>query len=50
MKHFFIIEDSKIIKVVDSYAEASAYLDELEKTDPKRVQFHEFGIIAGRYV
>lgn len=50
MEKYFILEDSKIIKVVDSYREASAYLDELRETDPKRVQFHEFDIICGRYI
>ena len=47
---YFIVEDSKIINIVDSYEAASKYLDEIEATDPKRVQFHEFDIIEGRYV
>lgn len=47
---YFIIEDSKIIKIVDSYETASKYLDEIERTDPKRVQFHKFDIIKGQYV
>lgn len=47
---YFIVEDSQIIKIVDSYEEASKHLDEIEEKDPKRVQFHEFDIIEGRYV
>lgn len=50
MEKYFILEDSTIIKIVDSYEEASKYLDEIEKADPKRVQFHEFDIICGRYI
>ena len=42
---YFIIEDTKIIKICDSYEEATKYLDEIE---PKRAQFHEFNIIEGR--
>lgn len=50
MEKYFILENSTIIKIVDSYEEASKYLNEIEKSDPKRVQFHEFNIICGRYV
>lgn len=50
MEKYFILENSTIIKIVDSYEEASKYLDKIEKFDPKRVQFHEFNIICGRYV
>ena len=50
MEKYFIIEDSKIINIVDSYEEASKYLNEIEEADPKRVQFHEFDIIKGRYI
>lgn len=50
MEKYFILENSTIIKIVDSYEEASKYLDKIEKSDPKRVKFHEFNIICGKYV
>lgn len=50
MEKYFILEDFTIIKIVDSYEEASKYLDKIKKSDPKRVQFHEFNIICGRYI
>jgi hypothetical protein len=50
MKKYFIVEDSTIIKIIDSHEEAYKYINEIEKADPKRVQFHEFDIICGRYI
>jgi hypothetical protein len=47
---YFVVEDNVIIKTCNSSEEAYAFIDNIAETDTKRVQFHEFDIIEGKYL